>query len=530
MCWGIYRCRATQRQVSLRRGVSVREVARPQRRHWARFVCLIVAMGTLSACGCASWSQYVHNGFKVGPNYGRPLAPVAETWIDAADERVRSESPDDERWWNAFSDPVLNDLIQSAQQQNLTLREAGFRVLQARAQLGIAVGNMLPQIQTSSGDFAVKGLTVNVANRQAIFDRWYDQWDLGFNLVWELDFWGRFRRAIEASEASLDASVEQYDDVLVTLLGDVATNYVQYRTAEQRIVYAQENVRVQRKMLELATARFQGGQTSEVDVNQAQSDLSNTESFIPRLRISLRESNNRLCILLGAPPEDLQHRLGPGSIPAVPSSVVVGIPAELLHRRPDVRRAERQAAAQCAQIGVAEADLYPQLQIDGTLGWGSENFGSLFDARSFKGSVGPGFRWQILNYGRILNNVRYQDARFRELVVSYQQTLLTANEEVENGLVRFLESQEEVQSLTKSVEAAKKSVEEAMAQYQGGLTDFNRVAVLQERLVQRQEEHAKAQGSIALGLIEVYRALGGGWQIRCAMPGEEACPSTEPAE
>lgn len=491
---------------------------------------LTLAVWMLNLTGCTPWCQYVHNGFKVGPNYGRPPAPVAEDWIDAADKRVRSESADCRLWWNTFHDPVLNDLIQSAYQQNLTLREAGFRVLEARAQLGIAVGKMLPQMQTSSGDYAVKGLTVNVANRQAIFERWYDQWDLGFNLAWELDFWGRFRRAIEASEATLDASVEQYDDVLVTLLGDVAANYVQCRTVEQRIAYAQENVRVQQKILELATARFQGGQTSELDVNQAQSDLSNTEALIPRLRISWREANNRLCILLGMPPEDLQNQLGTGSIPTVPSSVAVGIPAELLLRRPDVRRAERQAAAQCAQIGVAEADIYPQFLIDGTLGWGSEDFGSLFDAGSFKGSVGPGFRWHILNYGRILNNVRYQDARFRELVATYQQTLLKANEEVENGLIRFLASQEEVQSLTKSVDAAEKSVEEAMAQYQGGLTDFNRVAVLQERLVQRQEELAKAQGAIALGLVQVYRALGGGWQIRCAAPGEEVISLPEPAE
>ena len=305
----------------------------------------------------------------------------------------------------------------------------------------------------------------------------------------------------------------------------MAANYVQYRTVEQRIGYAEENVRVQQKILELATARFRGGQTSELDVNQAQSDLSNTESLIPRLRISLREANNRLCILLGMPPEDLQNQLGSGSIPTVSSSVAAGIPAELLYRRPDVRRAERQAAAQSAQIGVAEADFYPQVEIDGTLGWGSAHFGSLFDADSFKGSVGPGFRWHILNYGRILNNVRYQDARFQELVATYQQTLLKANEEVENGLVRFLESQEEVRALTKSVEAAKKSVEEAIAQYQGGLTDFNRVAVLQERLVQRQEEFAKAQGAIALGVIAVYRALGGGWQIRCAAPGEEVSES-----
>ena len=481
---------------------------------------LAVAWWALGLTGCTPWSEYIHNGFKVGPNYGRPPAPVAESWIDAADARVRSESEDDSQWWTTFNDPVLNGLVQSAYQQNLSLREAGFRVLEARAQLGISLGEVFPQLQTNMGDYSANAVSVNVANRESTPERWFSQWNYGFSLAWELDFWGRFRRAIEASEATLDASVEQYDDVLVTLLGDVAANYVQYRTVEQRIAYAQENVRIQQKILELATARFKGGQTSELDVNQAQSDLSNTEALIPRLRISLRDANNRLCVLLGTPPENLQQRLGAGPIPTAPESVAVGIPAELLRRRPDVRRAERQAAAQSAQIGVAQADFYPQVVVNGTLGWSSQDLNNLFAGNSFKGSVGPGFRWHILNYGRILNNVRLQDAKFQELVAAYQQTLVKANEEVENGLVRFLESQEEVRALTESVNAAKKSVEEAVAQYQGGLTDFNRVAVLQERLVQRQEQLAQAQGEIALGLVEVYRALGGGWQIRNTVLGE----------
>jgi len=490
-------------------------------------VWLSLVLWAIGLTGCTPWSEYIHNGFKVGPNYGRPAAPVAKGWIDATDKRVRSESVEDRQWWTTFNDPVLNDLIQSAYQQNLTLREAGFRVLEARAQLGIAVGQMFPQTQVNTGDYSANAVSLNVANREFTPQRWFGQWDYGFGLAWELDFWGRLRRAIESSEATLDASVEEYDDVLVTLLGDVAGNYVQYRTTEQRIAYAQENVRLQQRILELATARFKGGQTSELDVNQAQSDLSSTEALIPRLRIQLRDTNNRLCVLLGAPPEDLRRRFGQGAIPQAPPSVAVDIPAELLRRRPDVRRAERQAAAQCAQIGVAQADFYPQFSITGSMGWGSQDFGSLLAGRSFNGSVGPEFRWNILNYGRILNNVRGQDARFQELVATYQQTVLKANEEVEDGLTRFLESQVEVQALTTSVQAAKKSVEEGMAQYQGGLTDFNRVAVLQQRLIQSQEELAQAQGAIAQGLVTVYRALGGGWQIRLGSPREQGVPGPE---
>lgn len=474
----------------------------------------ILLLWVICLTGCVPWSQYLHNGFKVGPNYARPAAPVAQRWIDSVDERVRSVSTDENLWWNVFNDPVLNGLVQSAYQQNLSLREAGFRVLEARAQLGITAGQLAPQVQTNSGGYSANSLSRNVANRAYTPERWFGQWDYGFDLSWELDFWGRFRRAIEASEATLDASVEQYDDCLVTILGDIATNYVQYRTYEQRIAFAEDNLRVQRKILELAAARFQGGMTSELDVHQAQSDLSNTEAMIPQLRILRREANNRLCILLGTPPESLDRRLGPGPIPTAPPAVAVGIPADLLRRRPDVRRAERLAAAQSAKIGVAQADLFPQVFIDGSLGYASEDLGNLFTGNSFNGSVGPGFQWNILNYGRILNNVRSQDATFQELVTAYQQTLLKANEEVENGLVQFLEGQEEVRALTRSVVEARMSVEQAMAQYQGGLTDFNRVAVLQERLVQRQDQLAQAQGDIALGLVRVYRALGGGWQIR----------------
>jgi NodT family efflux transporter outer membrane factor (OMF) lipoprotein len=493
---------------------------RPRLSRWALGGAL-----ALSLCGCTTLEEYVHNGFKVGPNYKRPPAPVAQRWIDADDKRVRSEAEDDSHWWTVFNDPALSDLVQNAYRQDLTLREAGYRVLQARAQFGIAVGEFLPQTQVTNGDVQAKGVSVNVANRVATPQRWFGQWDYGFGLSWELDFWGRFRRAIESAEDSLDASVENYDDVLVTLIGDVASTYVEYRTLEQRIAYARENVRLQTEVLSIATARFKGGQTSDLDVNQAQSDLSATEALIPQLEISLREANDRLCILLGTPPEDLRRKLGAAPIPTAPASVAVGIPADLLRRRPDVRRAERQAAAQCALIGVAEADFYPSISLTTTFGWSSQHLQNLFAHGSFRGTVGPTFQWEILNYCRILNNVRKQDADFQALVVAYQNTALKANGEVEDGLVKFLKAQEETRYAKESVEAELKAVKDAVAQYKGGLVDFNRVAVIQERLVGRQEQLAQAQGSIALGLVKVYKALGGGWQIRC---GEETVAAPAP--
>jgi NodT family efflux transporter outer membrane factor (OMF) lipoprotein len=466
------------------------------------------------ASGCTGPREYFANGWKVGPNYGRPPAPVAERWIDANDSRIRDVEADDTHWWTVFNDPVLNDLVGSAYQQNLTLREAGFRVLKNRAMLAVTIGNLFPQTQNADGSYQRNNLSREVANREAAPDPFYSQWNQGFNLAWELDFWGRFRRAIESSQAELDASVENFDDVLVTLIGDVASAYVHMRTLQQQISYAQQTLALQRESLEIAKAKFTGGQTSQVDVFQATSDVANTEALIEERLIALRETTNRLCVLLGIPAEDLLAKLGESSIPAAPPEVAVGVPADLIRRRPDVRRAERHAAAQCARIGVAESELYPHISIVGSFGWSAQEFNDLFTGTAFRGTVGPSFTWNILNYGRLLNNIRVQDARFQELVASYQNTVLRAGAEVENGLVTFLRAQNRSRDLGQAVDAEASAFKEALAQYKGGLVDFNRVVVIQERLVSRQQSFAEAQGQIAHGLIQVYRALGGGWQIR----------------
>jgi NodT family efflux transporter outer membrane factor (OMF) lipoprotein len=468
----------------------------------------------VSLSGCTSLQEYVQNGFKVGPNYGRPPAPVAQDWIDVGDPRVRTESDEQSQWWKVFNDPVLDSLVCSAYLQNLTLRQAGLRVLEARAQLAITVGNILPQTQTATGSFAWNAASNQSANHSFILKRFFGSWNYAFNLAWELDFWGRFRRAIEGSADSLDASVENYDSMLVTLLGDVASNYDQLRTTEQRIKYAKENVELQRRTVSLVKARVEAKTVSELDLDQAQSTLAQTEATIPELEITLRQYNNELCILLGIPPEELRAKLGSAPIPTAPPEVAVGIPADLLRRRPDVRFAERQAAAQSAQIGVAESNFYPHISITGTLGWSAEFFKDLFKPGALTASAGPSVQWNILNYGRILNNVRLQEATFQELVTAYQNAVLTAAQDVENGLVTFLKAQERTKFQAESVAKAKKAVEIALAQYKGGIIDLTRVIQLETTLVQLEDTLALAQGEIGLGLIQVYRALGGGWQIR----------------
>lgn len=469
----------------------------------------------VSLCGCTPLGEYLHNGFKVGPNYKRPPAEVAPSWIDSTDPRVRTEADDLSQWWTVFKDPTLDSLIQSTYRQNLSLREAGFRVLAARAELGISVGNFFPQSQNAYGDFTRKALSAAVANRQFIAERFFNQYDLGFNLAWELDFWGRFRRGIEASGDRLDASVEDYDAVLVMLLGEVASTYVELRILEQQLEYIRTNVGLQRTSLDIATARFKGGLANELDVDQAQSILAQTQALVPQTEIRIRQSTNRLCVLLGIPPEELRTKLGPAPIPTAPAEVAAGIPADLLRQRPDVRREERKAAAQCARIGIAESDFYPAVSLIGNIGYSTEPISQLFTPTAFTGAIAPSFQWKILNYGRILNNVRLEEARFQERVTAYQNVVLKANQEAEDGLVRFLNSQQRTRFLAESVAAGEKAVKVAIAQYKGGLVDFNRVSLLEQNLVQQQNLLAEARGEIALGLIQVYRALGGGWQIRC---------------
>ena len=487
------------------------EYCLPRRAYFA----VVLVLLSLLAVGCTPWQVYKSNGYLVGPNYCRPNADISERWIDADDQRLSSEEPDLTHWWTAFDDPKLNCLIQTACQQNLTLREAGFRILESRASLAIQMGTLFPQTQQAFGTYSRNAISTLAANQQLLPNRFFSNWDLGFNLSWELDFWGRFRRAIESAAAELDASVFNYDDVLVTLLGDIGSTYYEVRTLQQEIAYVRQNVVIQNQSLTIATARFRGGLTSQLDQEQAISQLAQTEALIPQFEKRLRQANDRLCTLLGIPTVDLMLKLGDQPIPNLKPDVVVGIPCDLLTRRPDVRRAERLAAAQSAQIGVAEAELYPAISINGTVGFDAARFTNLFKDHSFQSSIGPGFQWNVLNYGRLVNNVRLQDAKFCELVTAYRQTVIRANAEAEDGIVEFLQSQLQAKALQRSVDAATRAVRIATAQYEGGEVDFNRVALLEQNLVQQQDLLAQAQGDIAIGLVHTYRALGGGWEVDC---------------
>lgn len=485
-------------------------------------VCLLTL---ICATGCTGVREYVHNGLKVGPNYKRPAVPVADEWIDSQNPRVSSVPGDYRAWWTVFNDPVLNGLVQTAYQQNITLREAGFRVAEAQAQRGIVVGNLFPQTQEVIADYT----RTQRSKETALFPSippgspfanlaapQFSNWRVGGNLVWELDFWGRYRRAIEAADARLEGSVEEFDDALVILIGEVARTYVELRTVEQRLQVARNNANLQTESARVAQARFDArAADSELDTPQAKANLGSTLAAVEALEIQRRQTQNRLAVLMGMPPHDLTYLLdGPAAIPTAPETVAVGVPAELVWRRPDVRRAERLVAAQSAEIGIATSELYPHISINGMMAWEAENFSDVFKSSAFGGTIGPSLRWNVLNYGRLLNNIRVQDARFQQLVANYQQTVLQANEEAENAIVAYLHFTDQIKVLEESARQAREAERVAQVKYREGEIDFNRLFTVQQLLLNQQERLADARGNAAQSLVDLYRALGGGWEIR----------------
>jgi NodT family efflux transporter outer membrane factor (OMF) lipoprotein len=463
-------------------------------------------------------------GCMVGPDFVKPTAPAESRWLQAQDTRIKTEKSDYRDWWMVFNDPVLASLVDAAYQQNLPLQIAGIRVLEARAQLGISVGNLYPQLQQGRGDAFWYGSSDNAFGTAAGDSNWSEA-SLGFDAAWELDVWGRFRRAVESGMANFEASIASYDDTLVTLTAEVARTYVILRTFEERLDIARENVKIQQRSLEIAEVRFKAGAVTELDVQQAKSLLRDTEASIPRFRASIRQAKNALAILLGKLPGQIDQMLGDSKmIPKVPSEVVVDVPADLLRRRPDIRLAEYQVATQSALIGVAKSDLYPSFQLFGSIGLrsadsnltreGDSDLGDLFKGDSFEYFAGPGFTWNLFNYGRITNQVRVQDARLQQLVVNYENTVINAQREVEDSLVGFLRKQEEAGFLSDSVNASQRSVDLSLIQYREGLVDYQRVLDTQRFLTQSQDLWTATRGDVVLNLVSTYKALGGGWQLR----------------
>jgi NodT family efflux transporter outer membrane factor (OMF) lipoprotein len=471
---------------------------------------LLIA-ASLAIAGCA-----------VGPDYTAPADETPGDWQLPDDAQLGGGASEHAEWWESFNDPALNRLVERARSQNLSLRIAGLRILESRALLGIAEGQRFPQQQQINGDVTAIEVSANAPNA-SLADRSYTRATVGLDVSWEADFWGRFKRGIEAADALLDADVANFDDALVLLSAETAQSYISVRLLQERLRLAKANEASQARALEIASVLFDNGATTELDVTQAKTILGSTRASVPALEAILRQSENALAVLLGEPPGGIDTLIGASAgIPTAPATVTVGIPAELLRRRPDIRAAERQLAAQSALIGVATADLYPRLGLAGSVGFqssdassliaGSSELGDLFRSESASGFLGPFVSWNIFNYGRIKNNIRIEDARFQQLLLNYQNTVLSALAESDTAIVAFLNAKKEAQFLTYSADAAVRSVELAGIQYREGETDFNRVVSALQAAIQQQDQLAQSQGAIASNLVTLYRALGGGWQ------------------
>jgi multidrug efflux system outer membrane protein len=459
----------------------------------------------LSLAGCA-----------VGPDFTRPGVPWLEDWsadaLQEAQEEALTRKPVQlDEWWREFGDVVLEQIVEEAQRLNPGVRTAGLRILEARAQLGIAGSGLYPQLQQLGGD----GLWVGTKQSDGPMRDAFTS-SVGLDVVWELDFWGKFRRGVEAADAEYLASIAQYDDLQVLVAAQAASFYASIRTFELRLRIAHENAALQRRSLEITERLFRSGNESELDVQQARTLYLSTLATIPELEASLYQTQNALAILLARPPGPLPEMdAGRERIPDAELGIVAELPTDLLRRRPDVRQAELQLAAQSARIGVSKSDFYPAIVLGGSLILSASSV--LNSKYAADWGIGPAFVWNF-DYNRLMNQVLVQDARFQQFYEQYQDTVLRAARELEDAAIDFAQRRAQVAILEQSVQAARRSLDIADVQYREGLVDFQRVLDSQRALFSQQERLVTTQGGVAQSLIALFKALGGGWQPARSLP------------
>ena len=447
-------------------------------------------------------------GCAVGPRYERPEIAVPKAFSEGKAEGPASLA----RWWTGFRDPVLDSLVQRAVEGNLDVKIAAARIREARAARGIAISAALPQVTASGGYSRSKQLvarTDGVVLAEGSPPR--NVFEAGFDASWEIDVFGGVRRDAEAALAQVQAAEEAREDLLVTLVADVTRNYIELRGTDRQIEILDETVEAQKESLALTQARFDSGLGSELDVSRAEGLVEATAAQRPALEVLRHQSALRIGVLLGVPPEVLLAELGaPGALPPAPPQIPEVLPSELLSRRPDLRRRERELAAATARIGVARADLFPRFNILGTFGRSSGDLGSL-NASSQFWSGGFFFQWPIFAGGRIRANIRVQEARQEQALLQYEQGVLIALEEVENALAAHGQELRRQDLLRASVAANRRALELATERYTGGLESFLAVLDAQRSVYAAEDQLVQSERNVAIALIAVYKALGGGW-------------------
>jgi NodT family efflux transporter outer membrane factor (OMF) lipoprotein len=455
------------------------------------------------------------SGCAVGPDYRPPETVTPDQWHELPQTGVRVESPDAPSlaaWWTTLNDPQLNEFIERALAENKTLKQAYARVLQARAQRAIAGSGFWPNVSGSAnasrseseGNFNERGEAVSTVG---------ETYSTGFSASWELDLFGGQRRSYEAATAQLAATEADLRDVMVVLLGDVALSYVGVRTAQSRLDFAERNLESQREALDITRWRAQAGLTTVLDVEQANTSYEQTRSQIPLLESSLVQNMNRLAVLTGQTPGGLKAALERRKpIPIAPVDIVAGVPADVLRRRPDIRSAERQLAAQTAQVGVATAALYPSLSLNGSISWQSLTASDVLDGFRNERS-GLSLSLPLFTGGALRQQIKVQNALVDQALAAYESIVLAAYEEVENALDAWTSEQRRHQALVEAVASARRASELALVQYNSGLVDFESVLTSDRQLISLEDSLAVSDGEMTANLIRLYKALGGGWSV-----------------
>lgn len=477
-----------------------------------------ILIGALFVAGCM-----------VGPNYHEPKTKVSEKWAAKNSTETKSvtkvDQPPVAQWWTTFNDPTLDALVDRAVQGNLDLQLAQARVREARAQRGVVAADLYPTVNVSSSyqrsriSKNINGFQTSTGGSQSNINVTGDLYQVGFDASWEIDVFGGIRRDIEAANADINAQIEDRRNTLVTLLAEVARNYTELRGAQQEITIAEANLKAQQETLDITKTRFDAGLVSDLDVQRAKAQVETTASQIPTLTTSAQQSIHLLSVLLGEEPGALTDELSNQTpIPQTPPVIPVGLPSELLRRRPDVRRAERQLAAQTARIGVATSDLFPKFSLTGFLGLTSSKFSKLTNSGSTTWSILPGVSWPVFDFGRIRSNIAVENAREQQAAIFYEQTVLTSLREVADSMIAFSQEQTRHENLVGAVEANERAVKLANDLYKQGLTDFLSVLQAQRDLFVSEAALVQSDSLVSSNLVALYKALGGGWEIESKAP------------
>jgi NodT family efflux transporter outer membrane factor (OMF) lipoprotein len=462
----------------------------------AKRTLAVLAIAVLA--GCAA----------VGPSYIPPQTPVSTTWNTPlrGGITVETEPRNLADWWTTLNDPELSRLIARAAAGNLDLKKATARIREARARRGLSKAGLYPTLDASGSATRSRGSAdmgpVAITNL----------FSTGLDASWEIDLFGGVRRSMEAADADLQAAGEDLRDTLVSLLAEVALNYVDLRTAQARLAVSETSLKSLEETYRLAKWRSQAGLGDELAVEQARYNLESARSQIPTLLTAVAEAQNRLAVLLGETPGTLHAELSkPQPLPTLPPEVAIGVPADLLRQRPDVRRAERQFAAQTARIGVAQAELYPKLKLSGAIGLQALTFNGLFNAANATSSGSSLLSWRVFDAGAIRKNIEVQSALQEQSLIAYESAVLGAQEEAENSIMAYAQEQRRQQSLAEAVRSAQAAAELAGIKYGAGLIDFTTVLEAERSLLSFRDQFAQSDGAIVTNLVKLYKALGGGW-------------------